>query len=391
MLLNNNPTTELIFGFTMEGSRRTVDFAIGGVAQLMVATNQMNVQRRRSDIVSSPKKSKRQRLASIISSTGGLKLLENFPQRNCLVVLNYHRIGSPNQTLGDPNLYSATPSDFEEQVRWLKKNYQIVSLDDAIAFIEGRASFRKTGILLTFDDGYKDNYDYAFPILHRQKVQGTFFICTSYIGSTRLPWWDRIAYMLKSSKNSKLVLSYPAPLRFDLGGNTLQVLNHLLSIYKSEHNLDKDRFLREIAQATGTWNDRLEERIFIDWPELKEMSENGMAIGSHTHSHPLLSHLSRERQLEEVTVSKRILEQELGIDIQSLAYPVGSPNSFDANTEAVLRMAGYRIAFSFHGGKNIAGDTSPYNVRRHHIGVGDGEPLFRVRASTAAIMGQPLF
>jgi hypothetical protein len=168
-------------------------------------------------------------------------------------------------------------------------------------------------------------------------------------------------------------------------------LDCLLSIYKTRQSLDKDRFLREISSATGTGDERPCERLFIDKAELKEMSENGMAIGSHTHSHPLLSHLCPERQLEEVSVSKQMLEQDLGIEIQSLAYPVGAPDSFNEQTQEALRKAGYRIAFSFYGGKNIAGKTGRYDVRRHHVGVGDGEPLFKVRTSTAAILGAPLF
>jgi len=358
---------------------------------VVLAIDRMNLHLRQSGVVPVPRKSKRQRLASIIATTGGIRVLERLPQQNCLVVLNYHRIGSASETVGDPNLYSATPSDLDDQVRWIKRHYHISSLDEAIAFVEGQTAFRKTGILFTFDDGYKDNYDYAFPILYKHKVQGTFFICTSYIGSSQLPWWDRIAYMLKMTRNSKIILHYPEFMTLDFGEGKLEALNRLLGIYKARHDLDKDLFLEEIARSTGTGDERPGERIFINKTELKEMSGNGMAVGSHTHSHPLLSHLSPELQLEEVSVSKGMLEHDLGIDIQSLAYPVGAPDSFDDRTQEALRRAGYRIAFSFYGGKNIAGKTSPYNVRRHHVGVGDGEPLFRVRTSTAAILGEPLF
>jgi len=358
---------------------------------LTAAIDRMNLHLRQSGAVPSSRKSKRQRLASLIAATGGLRILERLPQQNCLVVLNYHRIGSPSDTVGDPNLYSATPSDLEEQVRWIKQRYHISTLDEAIAFVEGKTTLRKAGILLTFDDGYKDNYDYAFPILHKHRVEGTFFICTSYLGSSQLPWWDQIAFMIKTSRNSKVVLNYPEPLTLDLDDGKLQALNRLLCIYKTKHNLDKDKFLREIARSTGTGDERPCERIFMNKAELKEMSDNGMAVGSHTHSHPLLSHLSPELQLEEVSLSKQMLEQDLGIEIQSLAYPVGAPDSFNEHTQEALRRAGYRIAFSFHGGKNIVGKTSCYNVRRHHVGVTDGNALFKVRTSTAAVLGAPLF
>src|SRR3954453_7932457 len=142
----------------------------------------MNLYLRQSGVLPSPRQSKRKRLASLIAAAGGVKLLERLPQQNCLVVLNYHRIGSASDTAGDPNLYSATPADLDDQVKWIKQHFHISTLDEAIAFIDGQTTFRKAGILFTFDDGYKDNYDYAFPILEKHKVQGTFFICTSYLG-----------------------------------------------------------------------------------------------------------------------------------------------------------------------------------------------------------------
>jgi peptidoglycan/xylan/chitin deacetylase (PgdA/CDA1 family) len=358
---------------------------------MMATVDRMNLHLRQPGAVPSPKQSKRQRLASVIAAVGGVKLLERLPQQNCLVVLNYHRIGSASETVGDPNLYSATPTDLERQVRWIKQHFHICTLDEAISFVDGKTTFRRAGILFTFDDGYKDNYDYAFPIFYKHKVEGTFFICTSYLGSSQLPWWDQIAFMLKTSRNSTIVLNYPDLLTLDLREGRLQALNRLLDIYKTRHNLDKDKFIQEIALSTGTGDERPCERLFINRAELKEMTENGMAVGSHTHSHPLLSHLTAERQFEELCVSKQMLEKDLGIEIQSLAYPVGAPDSFNEQTQEALRKAGYRIAFSFHGGKNVAGRTSRYNVRRHHVGVGDGEPLFRVRTSTAAILGEPLF
>ena len=76
-----------------------------------------------------------------------------------------------------------------------------------------------------------------------------------------------------------------------------------------------------------------------------------MAVGSHTHSHPLLSHLSPELQLEEVSVSKQMLEQDLGIDIQSLAYPVGAPDSFDERTQEALRGQAIGSRFRFMVGR----------------------------------------
>ena len=206
-----------------------------------------------------------------------------------------------------------------------------------------------------------------------------------------MPWWDQIAFMVKMTKKKVIVLAYPERLILDLAADPLHALDQLLLTYKTGCQIDKCRFIREIASATGVIDRPENERIFIDWAELKEMADGGMAIGSHTHSHPLLSHLDREQQFEELAASKRILEQNLGIDIQALAYPVGSRDSFDDRTREILDATGYRIAFSFYGGSNIIARTARYDVRRYHVGFRDGEALFKVRASTAAVLGEQLF
>ena len=118
----------------------------------MTATDGMDIHLKQPSIAPAPPVSKRQRLASMMTTTGALRLLERLPQRRCLVVLNYHRIGCPGETQGDPNLYSATPAELEAQVRWLKERYHISTLDEAIAFVEGKEPFQGAGILLTFDD-----------------------------------------------------------------------------------------------------------------------------------------------------------------------------------------------------------------------------------------------
>jgi peptidoglycan/xylan/chitin deacetylase (PgdA/CDA1 family) len=94
------------------------------------------------------------------------------------------------------------------------------------------------------------------------------------------------------------------------------------------------------------------------------MIRNGMAIGSHTHSHQVLSQWGPERQREELCRSRAILKEQLGIEANVLAYPVGARTSFTNQTQQAARDAGYHAAFSFYGGTNLQGNISPYDVAR---------------------------
>src|SRR3974390_3781898 len=94
------------------------------------------------------------------------------------------------------------------------------------------------------------------------------------------------------------------------------------------------------------------------------MIAGGMAIGSHTHSHPTLSKLEPGEQLQELTQSRAILKKQLGIDVDTLAYPFGATSSFSEKTQKLAEEAGYRAAFSFHGGTNLPGLTRRYDIKR---------------------------
>jgi peptidoglycan/xylan/chitin deacetylase (PgdA/CDA1 family) len=117
------------------------------------------------------------------------------------------------------------------------------------------------------------------------------------------------------------------------------------------------------------------------------MRKGGMAIGSHTHSHTVLSQLGPERQYEELSKSRASLKENLGVGADVLAYPVGARTSFTGETQRLAQEAGYRAAFSFYGGTNFPGKTSPYDVKR--IGVGDQSwSRFRVQTSVCSFTGK---
>ncbi len=115
--------------------------------------------------------------------------------------LNYHRIGDGRRTIFDRGLFSATAEDFDAHVRWLKSNFDIIAprdVDTALRDERGRH------VIVTFDDGYADNHEHAFPILKSHGVSATFFIATGYIDEPRLAWWDEIAWMVRTSTQSSM-------------------------------------------------------------------------------------------------------------------------------------------------------------------------------------------
>jgi len=322
-------------------------------------------------ITTSNLRKKRELLASGIHRSGLARLLSGLPERDSLIVLNYHRIGDSEDDPYLEDVFSATANQFEEQVSYLKKHVSVVSLEEALGFIEGESkeSDKRCRVLITFDDGYLDNYQIAFPILRAHGVEAVFFLATSLVGSSEVPWWDRIAYAMKTARRHRFTLRYPSELTVDIGSDGLErSLKAVLAHYKQPRNQDGDLFITELITETQSNNLPEASRRFLSWKEAREMAKGGMSIGSHTHSHRVLSQLVRDRQVEELCKSRNIVTEEVGVRADVLAYPVGGTESFTDETQRIAQEAGYRAAFSFYGGVNGRKNVSPYDVRRVFIG-----------------------
>jgi peptidoglycan/xylan/chitin deacetylase (PgdA/CDA1 family) len=332
---------------------------------------------------------KREWLARGLYWGGASFLFNRLPAKDLLLVLNYHRIGNRDADPFDPDVFSATADEFNDQVSYLKEQGWLVTLEEAQDFIDGKDTTSRYRVLITFDDGYLDNYELAYPILRSHGAQGVFFLVTGIMGSGAVPWWDHIAFVMKRAKQRRFTLHYPSELVVDIDTNgVLKSLRAVLALYKTPLNSDGDRFIRELEESTKTTlNLPTTLRRFLNWDEAREMLAGGMAIGSHTHSHPVLSQLGAARQREELTQSRALLRQNLDIRADSIAYPVGAAVSFSELTQAIAEECGYRTAFSFHGGVNRPKQTAAFDVKRIAVG-GESQIRFRMQAATCRITGE---
>ena len=335
--------------------------------------------------------SKKEILAQFASHTGLTAVLESLPGRASLLILNYHRVGDPSLTQYDPGLYSCSADEFDWQIEWLKRRFPILNLHEAVEIVHGRTTPSKTSILLTFDDGYRDNYIEAFPVLRKHGVSATFFLPTLFVGSHLLPWWDEIAYLVKGARGTRLTLNYPNTREFDLTiAERSTVIFDILRFFMRAPEADTERFLCELEVATGVKRPGEDaERCFMNWEEVREMQAAGMCFGSHTHTHEILGRLPYERQVEELRISRQILEKELDCEIDTLAYPRGRMSSFSDQTFAALRETNYKTAFSFYSGINKPGTINPFDVLREAVEM-ESRSIFRLRHAAYATMGHSM-
>ncbi len=326
-------------------------------------------------------------VSRLLDQSGALSLfmaLRSRARSSWLTVLTYHRVGDPATAHRlDDQVIDVRPDAFDRQVAFVKEYCTPISLDDLLAFRRG-GSLPPNPVLITFDDGYRDNYDVALPILQKHGVPAVFFIATDYVEERRLFWWDRINYVLKHSEREVLELTYPRRRSLPRArpDDRARTIRALLSIAKAHFDLDLSRFLEHVEQAAGVSISREEERQMVEpllmtWKEVRAMRAAGMAVQSHTRTHRTLHTLTERGLHDELHGSRMKLEEVLGEPVRAVAYPVGKGLDKAPAARAALRAAGYELGFSNGSGVNSLWRFDPLNVRRVSLEVDLGDANFR--------------
>ncbi len=321
--------------------------------------------------------SKRGLLARALDLTGCGRMLRATAVWDGVLILNYHRIGNRLNSLLDRNLWSATDADFDAQIKLIAKNFQVVGLHELDSVVRNR---RGRFVMVTFDDGYLDNYTNAYPILKSHGVTATFFITTGFLDIPMVPWWDEIAWMVRSSPLNGLDVNQwtQTPVPFDEPDRETAI-NRLLSVYKRLSGSLTEEFVNFLADALGSGPcpQQIAKELWMSWDMIREMKQNGMTFGGHTVSHPVLANLSAEQQDVEIATCRHRLIEELGEPIDAFSYPVGGPKSYNAETQAALVRHGFKYAFTYQGGYCHHGHTDRFAIPRTAIETDIDLPFFR--------------
>lgn len=313
------------------------------------------------------------KLLRLFLTKSGLLQLSWITLPNGVYVFNYHRIGDVNSTQFDRALYSCTEKSLNTHINEIKNNFEIISSEQLSDIVQKGAKITKRYAMITFDDGYYDNYSVAFPVLKKHKVPGIFYLATDLVGSPNIPWWDEIAYLLRKSCGSSYQLPSSSNLYQLDEKNIDDTIRRIIFEAKRLKNIAITEVVEHVRKNFPKAYSSLkgeEENLFMDWPDAIDMANNGMEIGSHTISHQILSQLSDSEQRLEITTSKKIIEEKLSKKIISIAYPVGRYHCFNEVTCKESELAGYKIAFNNEPGNNRT-INNKYSINRICVDTND--------------------
>lgn len=265
-------------------------------------------------------------------------------------VIYYHRVHRDENPYNAVRSLSICVNYMEEQIRYLKNNWNIVSLSQIVDHYTKKIQLRCNSIAITFDDGFKDNYDLVYPILIKYKVPATVFLTTHFIGTNRLLWWDRIVYILKNlslNELEKIILDndvIPASIKqLMIGYKKGDVkVDTLINSFKRLSEMQRTKVIERVEKSIDKDFFSSIPRQFLSWGEIREMHKNGITFGSHTRTHPILSQVTLDQAKEEIDVSKNEIEKKLSQSIYFFAYPDGVLNRKIAE---LVKKAGYTAGF----------------------------------------------
>ena len=298
--------------------------------------------------------------------SGLVSLLERVDaqQSNLLRVVTYHRVDHPESR---PSLYprvTVTPEAFAAQMQFLATYYQPISLQELLDTPDNKpSSLPPRAVLVTFDDAYCDFAEQAWPIMQRRHIPATLFVPTAFPDHPeRVFWWDRLYQALRTTPRRDVLLTPAGDLPLETAAQREQALLILRDYIKTRPHAEAMPWVEELCAELQALPS---EPAVLGWDALRRLAGEGVTLGAHTRTHPMMNRISIEEARAEALGSLQDLQAQIGSAPPIFAYPSGG-----INDEVVQGLAqeGFLLAFTTGRGLNDWGTADRLRLRRINVG-----------------------
>jgi len=290
-------------------------------------------------------------------------------------VLMYHRVLSePGGICGG----MVTREAFDRQMRIISEKCSPVSMHELVEGIKS-GKLRKGSVVVTLDDGYRDNYLNAYPILKRYGIPATIFLTSGMIGTGDMLWFDRVSAALSLTKEKALLFGGKG---FDISGEQSREVaaQSIISMLKSMDHGSRLKGVKSLMKDLKVTEDMLPRDLMLEWDHVREMAESGLiTFGAHTLTHPILTQLPMEDVKKEIFGSKDAIEKKIGKGVDFFSYPNGDRGDFNEDIKKLLR-GEFACSASTIPGKNDSG-SDLFELRRIGCSHENNDIVFRVKQS----------
>jgi len=288
----------------------------------------------------------------------------------CLV-LQYHRV---KWLCYDPLQLAVEPYNFERQMEYLARNFNVISMNEMQQHLETATPFREKTVVVTFDGGYSDILYTAKEVLERYGVFATVFAVSANIIKGEQFWWNTLENLLIANRfqgqleieTNYQLYNWPLMNQHD----RFRAYDDLYSILSNKTPSEQKAIVEQITCCLGLQAEELDNHRTMSAQELRKLGEGGLiTVGGHTHNYVKLSSLANWQQVEEISENKNVLEEVSGYRIKYFSYPFGNDNSYTAETINILEDSGFSLAFgNCYGTVSANGETNCYELPRVKVG-----------------------
>jgi peptidoglycan/xylan/chitin deacetylase (PgdA/CDA1 family) len=284
-----------------------------------------------------------------------------------ICVFGLHRVLSNEDRAQSMSLGSIVLRErtFGTLLEYLAEHFEVLTLDSFLVARPSESADSRPRCILTFDDGWNDNYTRAFPLLKKYGIPAVIFLITELIGTPEIFWIEGLATAWgdpSQRKEIRSALRNESPSRGE-ESEFVAVVEYLKHMPAERRRAHLDGFI--FSKGNG-FSPNMVDRM-MTWGQALEMSRNGVEFGAHTKSHPLLTYETDVQVSCELKSSKQVLEEKLCRPVRTFAYPNGD---WDARVRELTIEAGYDCAFSTQPGWHRCGDDH-YSIRRVMIHEGN--------------------
>jgi peptidoglycan/xylan/chitin deacetylase (PgdA/CDA1 family) len=319
-------------------------------------------------------------------------LLRNF-NKDKLLVVTYHGIC---KTSYDPPFWTQLPEKvFIGQIKYLSSHYTIISLSEFISCLEEGIDLPERAALVTFDDGLRNNYTVAFPILVRFGIQATIFLTTDFMGTEKIFWFDELYLLLKRAFQEKTSIQDLGEIYSGLAFSRefADFYNYTVGQMKRMPDSKRTAVLEALRKRIPVDPNGIPDDFkMLDWGQIKEMDRSGLIdFGIHTANHKILAGLSKGDFNKEIAEPKDRLSERLNRKILSFCYPNGRPGlDYTDEHKNFLSSCGYMCAFTTQSVLNGKKGMDPYQIGRVSVGndFTSNPDYFRLKTSGYFLKGK---
>ena len=305
--------------------------------------------------------------------SGGRELLAGVQRRAVggrrVLILSYHRVVKDFAAEKERSLYTLNIAQdtFRRQLEVLSQTHDILPIDDALAVLEGKRPAKRDAAVVTFDDGYRDVYTYAFPVMRELRVPAIIYVPSAFVGTGRKLGHDRLWLALEQMRRRRI-----GAMAVGVGGEWERWLVDALEGGADPH-LALERLIdRRPTPGLLAMCDALEHRLNINdddfddgqlpvtWDMLREMDAHGVITGAHTADHTVLTHQRMDEARREIAQCKAVLEKGLHKPVRHFAYCNGM---YSAGVAQALRAEGFVSAVTTEDMPNVPGGD-PFALKR---------------------------